>query len=59
MPHGYGGRLTAEEAVEINDLFTQLAATVRVKKVRKILEKLNNFLSDMTDGVIARVNWNS
>lgn len=51
--------MTPEEAIEINSLFTELAATVKVKKVRKLLEHLNKFLNLMTDGVVAYVNWNS
>ena len=59
MPHGYGGRLSPEEVVEINKLFTELEAAVETGKIRKILEHLNKFLNEMSDGVIARVNWNS
>ena len=59
MPMGYGGRMTPEEIIEINSLFTELEATVKVKKVRKLLEHVNKFVNRMSDGVIAYVNWNS
>lgn len=58
-PQGYGGRMTPEEAIEINSLFTELEATIKTKKIRKVLEHLNKFLHAMSDGVIALVNWNS
>lgn len=60
MPQGYGGRITQEQADEINELLMRLSLIITDKRLRHLLAKLNKYLHDESGGLVTeRVNWNS
>lgn len=51
--------MTPDLVAELNEMFAELKSTVKVKKVRKLLDRLNKILNQTTGGAVTYVNWNS
>ena len=51
--------MTQEQVNELNEVFAELNATVKTKKIRKLLERINRVANTVSGGVVTFVNWNS
>jgi len=51
--------MTPELVAELNAMFIELEKTVKVKKVRATLQRLNQIISRTTGGAVTFVSWNS
>ena len=51
--------MSAEQIAEVNELFEKLGTSIKDKRLRHLLSRLNKQLNAQTNGAITMVNWNS